>query len=207
MVQPQGKQKVTLRKLVSGMFHKKEGPLSQSAGSGVSEDEQARRSSKSLGEIKPPLLATYPQMAVPSSRPHQPIVRQHSLLTDDAGVPRKPPSPFPDDVRESPSQRRRSRSFLGESGEISARLDTESALSPHEQALLFVPGQWKFGNKLGSGSFGSVWSGVFKPNNKCYAIKKVTSLCRCRYSFSPNSLVFRSSRGPRATTTFSARWS
>ena len=69
------------------------------------------------------------------------------------------------------SGRRRSRSFLGESGEL--RPDQGETMSASEQALLFVPAQWKFGQKLGKGTFGTVWSGVFKPTGNTYAVKKI----------------------------------
>ena len=52
-------------------------------------------------------------------------------------------------------------------------LTVEVVLSPHEMSLLFLPAHWKFKDKIGSGSFGSVWLGTFKPNNHSYAVKKV----------------------------------
>ena len=39
--------------------------------------------------------------------------------------------------------------------------------------MLFVPAQWKFGDKIGSGAFGTVWSAVFRGNDKTYAVKKI----------------------------------
>jgi hypothetical protein len=170
VAQPPGKGKVTLRKLVSGIFQKKDGMTmtSPSPSPGISEDDQSRKSSRSLGEIKTPMLATFPQM--PAQR--QPIARQHSLLSADdaaAAPPRKALHTLgmEEGGEAGPHQRRRSRSFLGESGEISARLEGNAgALSPGEQALLFQAAQWKMGSRLGAGTFGAVWAGIFKPNGK-----------------------------------------
>jgi serine/threonine protein kinase len=39
--------------------------------------------------------------------------------------------------------------------------------------MLFVPAQWKFGSKIGCGTFGVVWAGLFRPNNRNYAVKKI----------------------------------
>ncbi len=172
VAQPPGKPKVTLRKLVSGMFQKREGATTPSPAPtpGAGEEDQARKSSRSLGEIKAPLLSTYPQMAAPLPAQRQPIARQHSLLTADdaaAAAPRKALGALGEEGREGQTQRRRSRSFLGESGEISARLELDGGtLSANEQALLFVASQWKMGARLGAGTFGAVWAGVFKPNGR-----------------------------------------
>lgn len=103
------------------------------------------------------------------SEGRQGIFRQHSGIPEDSGLSR---SLQPTKSKAS-TTRRRSKSFLNPEDGSEAEKEEEVPLTPHEMSLLFLPAHWKFKDKIGSGAFGSVWLGTFKPNNHTYAVKKV----------------------------------
>ena len=175
MTKPE-KKSGTLRKLAGLFSNKKDRPegaasrKSRPEDGDVSNDEGMRKSH--TGQV------SVAHMTRSMGGRSQGIARQSSLLSESdgaAGSPEKKSSRTgwsPQSLELS--GRRRSRSFLvepGSSGDSTPR--SSEPMSTQEQALLWIPAQWKFGDKIGSGSFGSVWRAQFKPNGHTYAVKKI----------------------------------
>ena len=145
---------------------------------GKKEKDQAV--SRSVGyetAVEPPTAACGGQhLTVSAGARPQAISRQSSLLP--MGVeesPSKQRAGWPPMVNngEGGTTRRRSRSFLGFRREEAEDGVEEELEIPPDRSLMFIHNQWKFGDKIGQGAFGSVWLAVFKGNDRTYAIKKI----------------------------------